>query len=306
VVIPAADAARSATYVEREARPFAVVVHDATILDEPTLVEAVAAATRLSTAHAELQATVRDQLVELARSRRRLVSVADEERRRLDERLRQGPETTLGELGELLGRATDGGAEVARVGRARELLAQVVDDLHEVAAGLHPRELEHGLRPALEALVARSPLPVELAVEGEDIAAEAQTAVYYVCAEALANTVKHASATAAGIRVTMNAGGARVEVDDNGVGGANTLRGTGLRGLIDRVEALGGELRLESPPDGGTCLAAEIPNGLSERTVTRPAASPSSDPPARRTRHDAHGDADPYGRSHLVTEGSSR
>jgi signal transduction histidine kinase len=311
VVIPPERAARSATFVERGSQPFAVLVHDAAILGEPALVESVAAATRLSTLNAELQIEVRAQLAELTASRRRLVSAADEERRRLDDRLREGAEQHLRELDGLLRRATPAGrAEPARVGHARALLTQTSDDLRELAEGLHPRELDRGLASALESLAARSPVPVKLVVHGEETAIDVRTAIYYVCGEALVNIIKHAAATSATIRVTATQARVEVDVTDNGAGGADAGRGSGLRGLIDRVEALDGSLRIDSPPGGGTRLTVEIATSGPERgsvaAVMHPAANRNPGPSRTRICHDAPRESDPYGRSHRITRGNPR
>ena len=311
VVVPPGGAARSATFVERGSQPFAVLVHDAAILGEPALVESVAAATRLSTLNAELQTEVRGQLSELTASRRRLVSAADEERRRLDDRLRAGAEHQLRELDELLRRAKPASqAEAARVGRAKALLGQTIEDLRELAEGLHPRELDGGLASALESLAARSPVPVELVVRGDETAIDVRSAIFYVCAEALTNIVKHAEATTATIRVAAVDGRVGVEVADDGAGGADAGRGSGLRGLIDRVEALDGSLRIDSPRGGGTRLTVEMANGEPERasvaTVVHPAANRNPGPSRTRIRHDVPGEPHPYGRSHRITRGNPR
>lgn len=309
VAVPPGGTARSATFVERGSRPFAVLVHDAAILGEPALVESVAVATRLSTLNAELQTEVRGQLAELTASRRRLVSAADEERRRLDDRLREGAEHQLRELDELLRRAMPASqAEPARVGRAKALLGQTNEDLRELAEGLHPRELDRGLASALESLAGCSPVPVELLVRGEETAMDVRTAIFYVCAEALVNILKHAGATTATIRVTAVDGRVVVEVADDGAGGADAGRGSGLRGLIDRVEALDGSLRIDSPRDGGTRLTVEMANGEPERgsvvAGVHPAANRNPGPSRTRIRHDVPGEPDPYGRSHRIARGN--
>ena len=309
VEVPPAEPARSATFVERGSQPFAVLVHDAAVLGEPALVQSVAAATRLSTRNAELQTEVRAQLAELTASRRRLVSAADEERRRLDDRLREGAEYHLQELDDLLRRATpDDEAEPAHVERAKVLLTQTIDDLRELAEGLHPRELDRGLASALESLAARSPLPVAVVGHGEETAVDVRTAIFYVCSEALANIIKHAAATWATIRVTAVDGRVEVEVADDGAGGADAGRGSGLRGLIDRVEALDGSLRIDSPLDGGTRLTVEMANGSPARTsvttVGNPAVNRNRTPPRTRIRHDVPSTPHPYGRSHRITRGS--
>ena len=148
----------------------------------------------------------------------------------------------------------------AEVERARGQLARTLADLRDLAGGLHPRALtEDGLAAALASLARRSPVPVELAVPAERLPAEVEVAAYFVCSEALANVAKYASASRAVVRVTADDRAALVEVVDDGVGGADPAQGSGLRGLADRVEALGGALRLESPPGVGTRLAAELP-----------------------------------------------
>jgi signal transduction histidine kinase len=233
----------------------------------------------LSTAHRQLQAVVGDQLVELSASRRRLVTAADEERRRLDDRLRSGAERCLRELDELLERASVGATPaLARVQRATSLLAQTVEDLHQLAGGLHPRELSFGLARALESMKSRSPLPIDLTVECVDVSDEITTAIYYVCAEALANTIKHAQATSMAIRVTSTPRLLRVVVTDDGRGGARIDQGSGLRGLTDRVEALGGTLRVDTPPARGTRLTVEFVD---------PVASRNRGHAETRTGHDA-------------------
>jgi signal transduction histidine kinase len=260
VEVPPTGADRSATYVERESAPFAVLVHDAAVLTEPVMVESVAVAARLTTVNAELQAVVRGQLDELSASRRRLVSAADDERRRLDERLRDGAERSLCDLDELLETAACVAvAESVRVERARDLLGQTLDDLGELAAGLHPREVSQGLAAALAALATRSPVRVDLDVAGAEPDLGTRTAVYYVCAEALANTVKHASATAVTIRVVATPQRLIAEVADDGIGGADVADGSGLRGLIDRVEALDGRVDIDSPAGSGTRISIELP-----------------------------------------------
>jgi signal transduction histidine kinase len=313
VEVPPARADRSATFVERESAPFAVIVHDVAILDEPAMVESVAVATRLTTANAELQAVVREQVEELSASRRRLVSAADDERRRLDERLRDGAERSLRDLGELLKTAAPVAVtESARVERARELLGQTLDDLGELAAGLHPREVTRGLAAALAALAARSPVRVELYVQGAEPDLGTRTAVYYVCAEALTNTVKHASATVVTMRVEATPQLVSAVVADDGVGGAEVTHGSGLRGLIDRVEALGGRVTIDSPAGGGTHISVELPVSPSPVAVaTGVAVEPGAENRNRfgskkRTGHDAGDSNDLYGRSHRVPERSPR
>jgi signal transduction histidine kinase len=132
--------------------------------------------------------------------------------------------------------------------------------LEELGRGLHPRLLsERGLEGALAELAERSVLPVDVSVASSRLPEELEAAVYFICSEALANAAKHASATKVVIDVAADGDELTVEAGDDGRGGADTVRGSGLRGLADRVEALGGELRIESPPGGGTLIAARLP-----------------------------------------------
>jgi hypothetical protein len=256
LAIPGPESGRAATPVEREGAPFAVLVHDEAVLRDPGLVAAVASATRLSASNVALRAEVRGQAQELVASRRRLLAAADEERRRLEARLREGPQRRLDDLARKL--PSQGGE---RVERARVQLTRTLDDLRELGRGLHPRELEAGLPGALAALAERAPVPVELEVAVDRLPAEVEAAVYFLCAEALANVAKYASATGARIEVAARDGRVAVVVADDGVGGADRSRGTGLQGLADRVEAVGGVLVVTSPPGSGTRLAADIPLG---------------------------------------------
>ena len=243
-------------------QPLAVLVHDPAVLDDAGLVDGVAAAARLGAANARLQSEVRDQLADLAASRRRLVEAGDDERRRLELRLRDGAVRRLEALAESLARACPaaGSSSRERIDEARSQLGRALADLHELALGLHPRELvEEGLEGALEALAARSPVPVELDVAPGRLGPEAEAAAYFLCSEALTNVAKYASASRVAIRIAQTDGRLEVEIADDGVGGADPARGSGLRGLKDRVEALGGTLRVDSAPGEGTRLDAAIP-----------------------------------------------
>ncbi|HKP20938.1 MAG TPA: hypothetical protein VJT68_05445, partial [Thermoleophilaceae bacterium] len=260
--LPKPSSGRSAMLVEREGRPFAVLVHDAAVLRDPALVEAVASATRLSASNVALQSEVRAQTRELTASRRRLLVAADEEGRRLEARLREGPERRLAGLDEVLADIGPSRIDSGHLERARDQLGRALDDLHELARGLHPRELaEGGLPGALESLAERAPVRVELDVRVERLPGELEAAVYFVCAEGLANVAKYASASTARLQVAAQGTRLTAVVVDDGIGGADMTRGTGLQGLADRVEALGGTLSVSSPAGGGTRLAAAIPLG---------------------------------------------
>lgn len=263
IVISEVGGERRVTEIRREGRPFAVLVHDHSVLQGSTLVDAVGAAIRLTASNADLQARVREQVQEVVASRRRLVVAADTEQRHLEDRLRRGAERRLAHVDEVLRTALDDSmsGEAPHLERAGTLLEQALGELRELGHGLHPRELADGLPAALAALAERGPVPVRLSVAPERFQPEIEVAVYYTCAEALANVAKHASATEVSIDVGRRDDRVTAVIADDGVGGADVGRGTGLEGLIDRVEAVGGRFTIESNPGAGTRLTADIPIG---------------------------------------------
>ena len=259
LVLPTPGGARTATYVERDGRPFAVLVHDAVVLDEPALVLAVASATRLSASHTSLSQEVGARMTQLEAVRRRLLLAGDEEQQRLEQRVHGGAERRLKALSDLLNTAACAPDPGGHVLLARQELGHTLDGVRALAQGLHPRELDQGLRPALEALAGRSPLPVTVDVDDLRVDPEVDAGAWFVCAEALANAVKHAGATGVTITARRTGDTLLLVVSDDGVGGAQPGRGTGLAGLADRVDALGGRLRVRSPAGGGTTVTAELP-----------------------------------------------
>jgi signal transduction histidine kinase len=262
VDLPVRDPDRSVTRLARDGEEVAAIVHDPAVLNDPVLQDAVTAAARLTASNARLQAEVRAQVAEVERSRRRLLRAEDEERRRLEQRLEQGAAQKLRGLERTLARAHDRSRpnRLAGIERAQAQLALTLDELSELAAGLHPSNLaRNGLSPALASVAARSPLPVELVVSEERLSPEVEAAVYFVCSEGLANIGKYASASRASVTVSVSDAAVRVEVTDDGVGGADIAGGTGLRGLADRIEAFDGRLHVESPSGGGTRVVARIP-----------------------------------------------
>jgi PAS domain S-box-containing protein len=198
---------------------------------------------------------------ELRASRVRLLEVADEERKRIQRNLHDGAQQRITAVLLNLGRLRDKPEERQELlGAAIDELVTGLDEIRALASGLHPAVLaERGLVPALRALVLAAPIEVELATLPEERLPEpVEAAAYYVVAEALANVQKHAGATRVVVHASTDEHRLVVEVADDGIGGADDA-GSGLRGLTDRVEALGGRLSLDSPPGGGTRLLAEIP-----------------------------------------------
>ena len=262
VELPAPSSARRATSLMREGAEIAVLVHDRAVLDDPELVEAVGAAARLASANARLQMAVRSQVDEVRTSRRRLFDAADEERRRLEARLDEGAARRLASLRRILHDANRHASTETqgKIERAEDQAALAIADLNELAAGLHPRELaKGGLAVALAALASRAPVPVQLDVSSARLPSEIEAAAFYVSSEALANVAKYAAATRVTLTVTADTGTVRVEVTDDGAGGADPDRGSGLRGLADRLDALGGTLTVESARGHGTRLTALMP-----------------------------------------------
>ena len=260
------DARRAVTRLEHDGRLMAVLVHDPSLLEEPQLVNAAGAAARLALDNARLHAETRAQLEEVRKSRTRIVAAADEERRRIERDIHDGAQQRLVSLGlELrlahrrLGTTPD--PEFDRLITATvDELKVAVQELRELARGVHPAILtEDGLAAALESLISRTPLPVELEADEGRLPAQVEATAYFVACEALANTIKHAEASTATVRAHRQGGMLVVEVADDGVGGAQAVNGSGLRGLADRVEALSGKLVVESPPGKGTRIVSEIP-----------------------------------------------
>jgi signal transduction histidine kinase len=212
-----------------------------------------------------LDSELRDRLEELRTSRARLVQAGDAERRRLERDLHDGAQSRLVALALLLRTArarADADPELARLlDLAQEELHTSLAELRELARGIHPAVLtERGLEPALNTLAARVPVPVTLEADADTrLPGPVESAAYFVVSEALANVAKYSRASRATVAVRRTNGRVTVEVTDDGVGGADAARGSGLRGLADRVAALDGTLALDSPAGGGTRLRAEIP-----------------------------------------------
>jgi signal transduction histidine kinase len=265
LALPDPGSGRSVTVVEHDRQPVAVLLHDPAVLEDPGLLEAVASAAQLAASNARLRVEVQARVEELAASRRRILEARDEERRRLERRLREGAEARLGELADILrrGRRPASGERTRdQIARAEEQLVHTLEELRRLAHGLHPRVLsEQGLEGALAVLAKDLSLPVEIKISDDRLPERVAVAVYFVCAEALTNVAKHAAAAHVAVAVTSSEGRVRVEIEDDGTGGADPAHGSGLRGLADRVETFGGTLQVESTSGHGTRLAAEIPLG---------------------------------------------
>jgi signal transduction histidine kinase len=245
-----------------EAGDDAVLIHDEAVLADPGLVDAVAAAARIAVANARLQADARARATQLEASRRRLVAAGDDQRRRIELELRVGAERRLELVAAQLANARTAVSSDAAsaIGELERDLDASRRELREFAHGVHPTVLAHGgLMPALALLVERSTLSVEVHGGVERLPDALEVTSFFVCSEALANAAKHAGATKVTIDVRAADDVLVLVVSDDGVGGADPSRGSGLRGLADRVEAHGGRLSVDSPAAGGTRIVAELP-----------------------------------------------
>jgi len=265
VRLPEPGSERSVTLIDRDGARMAALLHDPGLEDEPELLAAVGAAAGIALENGRLQAEQGAHLEELRGSRSRVIEAGQRERQRLERNLHDGAQQRLIALSlelSLLEKQVAGDADAQRrLDRARREVAVTLEELRSVAHGLHPAVLSgHGLEVALQSIAAKAAVAVRLNVNLESRLPERiEVAAYYIVSESLANIAKHARAAAANIAVSRLDGVVLVEVADDGVGGADTERGSGLRGLADRVEALGGKLRVWSPPGGGTRLRAEMP-----------------------------------------------
>jgi signal transduction histidine kinase len=261
------DERRAMTLIERDGERIAALLHSLALRDEPELLGAVSAAAGIALETSRLQVELRARLEELRASRVRVIQAGQRERQRLERNLHDGAQQRLValslELGMLEARVGEDPDLGPRIAVARREIATSLEELREIARGLHPAVVSgHGLAVALEQLAARAPVPVRLDVRlGERLPEALEVAAFYLVSESLANVGKHARAGAAAVEVRRDGGAVVIVITDDGVGGADPERGTGLRGLADRVEALDGRLRVWSPAGGGTRVRAEIPCG---------------------------------------------
>ena len=266
VQLPDGDDRRAVTMARRDDRAIAALVHDPALRQEQQLVESVCAAAALAMENEQLQADLKARLEELSASRTRIMEAALAERRRIERDLHDGSQQrlvsvamTLGLVDSKLGSDLDGAHTFLR--EARTGLTEALEDLRELSSGIHPAILtERGLGPALDELAARGRQPVDLVLSLPDrLPEQVETAAYFVVSEALANVAKHAPAADVRVLGHLVDGRLDIQVADDGAGGADPSRGSGLRGLRDRVEALGGCFTLTSPPGAGTVVKVEIP-----------------------------------------------
>ena len=270
VELPGPDSERAVSVLGDASAPVAALVYDSSLVHEGQLLDTAAAAVNMALENARLQVQLRAQLEEVRQSRVRLVEAADSERQRVERDLHDGAQQQLVTL--LLSMQTaktealkQGDRRVAELIDANiSALREALDELRELARGIHPAILSQaGLMPAIHSLAERSPIPVDVKGELGDtrLTPPVEAALYFVVAEAITNAVKHSKGKRMCVQVGRNAGMATIEISDDGVGGADVSRGTGLVGLTDRVAAVGGRLVVSSDAGKGTTINAEVPCG---------------------------------------------
>ncbi|MDT4912325.1 MAG: hypothetical protein QOC66_1453 [Pseudonocardiales bacterium] len=262
---PVAVAGRAVTAIERGGKPIAALVHDPALLRSPERLHAATGAASLALYNEELKAELRAQLHDVQASRARIVETGDHERRRVERNLHDGAQQRLVGLALMLrlaSRKAEGDPAVTDLlAEAAGELDDALEELRELARGIHPAIVtDAGLGGAPETLAERPGVPVDLSVDLPGRLPDAvEVGAYYLVAEALANANKHAEAKQITVRATVVGGDLRVEVCDDGRGGATAAPGSGLEGLADRVSALDGRLVIESVPGLGTTVVADLP-----------------------------------------------
>ncbi len=266
--LPVNSATRAVSEVERDGRPIAAIVHDAALLEDEWHVRAATGAAALALENEQLQAELRAKVEELRASRQHMIQFGLRERRRLERDLHDGAQQRLVSLAldlRLAQQKLDHDPHEAQrlLERSRDELEETLNELRELARGIHPAVLsDRGLGPAVEALAHRAPLPVEVSeLPSERLPEQVELAAYFVVAEALTNVAKYAGASHASVGVAKHNGQLMVEIADDGVGGADPEQGTGLRGLAARLDIIEGRLEVASEPGRGTMVRARIPCG---------------------------------------------
>ena len=273
VALPEAGSGRAWTAVERDGRRVAAILHEAELDTGPELVNAAAAAAALALDNERLKADLRARVEELRVSRTRIVEAGDAARRRLERDLHDGAQQHLVSLAldlRLLKARLPEHEAAAVVGELADKLTLALAELRELARGIHPAVLtDRGLGPAVEGLAHRAGMPVDWRVDvGEErLAPPIEAAAYFVVSEALTNVARYAQAGGARVEIRREGDDVVVEVHDDGAGGADMRAGTGLRGLADRIAALDGALRVDSPRGGGTHITARIPCAAGARVA---------------------------------------
>ncbi|HXV70788.1 MAG TPA: sensor histidine kinase [Acidimicrobiia bacterium] len=265
---PEPDGIRGVVSIESGQRQLGFLIHDRALAEDPKLMAAITSLLRLVLENERLADEARDSLEEVRASRRRLVEASAMERRRIERDLHDGAQQRLIAVGLALQQAQeearrhDPDTSLARLlNDTAEELQVAIDELRELARGIHPAVLtEEGLEMAISSLARRSSIPVATHVQvPARLPTSVETTAYYVIAEAMTNITRHSGARSGNISVVRSNGAVHIEVRDDGHGGADPAVGSGLRGLMDRIDAISGTLVIDSPPGRGTVLRVDIP-----------------------------------------------
>jgi signal transduction histidine kinase len=262
----AEEPGRATTIVQRSGQPVAVLVHDDALQDDRQLVDSVCAAAGMTLENERLRADLEARLVELRASRERLVRAAESERHRIERDLHDGAQQRLVAIAMSIASAEaslakNPSAAATALDEARDGLTHAMNELRTLSQGIRPAVLiERGLGAAIKELARRSIIPATVDLDlSINVPAEIEAAAYFFVSECITNAAKHSNASRVTVSAGTHLGLLRLQVADDGVGGADANRGSGLRGLADRVEGFGGRLDIHSPAGGGTVLTAEVP-----------------------------------------------
>jgi signal transduction histidine kinase len=268
VALPATGSDRAAVEVVLGDRRIGAIIYDATLIADPGLVRAAGSVMRLVLDNERLAAELRASRERVLASRARIVQAADNERRRIARDLHDGLQARLVLLAvRAYSIGADPTASPSVHSEATDLnaaLQAAITELRELVQGVMPAALtERGLYAAAQELADRAPIPIELTIDpdGAPLPPPVETTGYFVLSEALANALKHSHAHELIVRLAQTNGALRIEICDDGVGGASPPGGSGMRGMADRVEAIGGRLTIDSPAGRGTSVVAELPCG---------------------------------------------
>jgi signal transduction histidine kinase len=258
---PFATADRSVTTIVVGGVELGVVSHDPTLVRDDATFRLIAAAAGLAISNSATQAQIRQRVAEVDASRERLVEAADAQGRRIESALENRVDARLTRVGQLLSSVASARPDDQQVRDVIAELAVARARLRDFSRGVYPGMLTSGgLAVAIADLAERSPVPVHIkASRAARYDSAAESTLYFVCAEALANVAKHARARHVTVELTEDFDGPVLRIEDDGVGSPNVAAGSGLRGLVDRVEALGGSLRVEGRPGQGTSVTAALP-----------------------------------------------
>jgi signal transduction histidine kinase len=260
VQVPAEDGHRVATHIDDGGRRVAVLVHDRALLEDPRLVSGVATAARLAMTNAQMLADIRSRVDELSESSRRIVAAAGDERARIADELAGGAQQRLAHVSDLLDHVVVGPpAADQNLTLVRQEVVRAQRDLTRFVQGVRPEALvEGGLDAAVRDMAGHFPFRVEVRIDVGRLPDALEGALLFFCSEAVTNVAKHARATRCRVTITREPQLIVAVVDDDGVGGADPS-GSGLLGLTDRIETMGGRLVVTGPREGGTRLEARIP-----------------------------------------------